>query len=99
MLGEIPDPEAALGELRRVLKPAGRLVVGEIFIDPDFPRLAWLVRRARAAGVSGPFTSQSTMSADVAGRIAGGSQAEPLVTFGHVAGLPDGNYAGLNLAK
>lgn len=51
VLGEIPDPEAALGELRRVLKPAGRLVVGEIFIDPDFPRLAWLVRRARAAGL------------------------------------------------
>lgn len=51
VLGEIPDAQAALGELRRVLKPAGRLVVGEIFIDPDFPRLAWLVRRARAAGL------------------------------------------------
>jgi ubiquinone/menaquinone biosynthesis C-methylase UbiE len=28
VLGEMPDPQAALGELRRVLKPAGRLVVG-----------------------------------------------------------------------
>jgi ubiquinone/menaquinone biosynthesis C-methylase UbiE len=28
-LAEIPDPAAALGELRRVLMPAGRLVVGE----------------------------------------------------------------------
>ena len=51
VLGEIPDAQAALSELRRVLKSAGRLVVGEIFIDPDFPRLAWLVRRARAAGL------------------------------------------------
>jgi ubiquinone/menaquinone biosynthesis C-methylase UbiE len=51
VLGEIPDPQAALRELRRVLKSGGRLVVGEIFIDPDFPRLAWLVRRARAAGL------------------------------------------------
>jgi ubiquinone/menaquinone biosynthesis C-methylase UbiE len=51
VLGEIPDPQAALGELRRVLKPAGRLVVGEIFIDPDFPRLAWLVRSARDVGL------------------------------------------------
>lgn len=51
VLGEIPDPQAALEELRRVLEPAGRLVVGEIFIDPDFPRLGWLVRRARVAGL------------------------------------------------
>jgi ubiquinone/menaquinone biosynthesis C-methylase UbiE len=51
VLGEIPDREAALGELRRVLKPAGRLVVGEILIDPDFTTLPWLVRHARAAGL------------------------------------------------
>jgi SAM-dependent methyltransferase len=51
VLGEIPDPDAALGELRRVLKPTGRLVVGEIFIDPDFPRLGWLIKRAGAAGL------------------------------------------------
>ena len=51
VLGETPDPDATLRELRRVLKTDGRLVVGEIFIDPDFPRLAWLVRRARAAGL------------------------------------------------
>ena len=51
VLGEIPDPGAALGELGRVLKPAGRLVVGEIFIDPDFPRLGWLVECARGAGL------------------------------------------------
>ena len=51
VLGEIADPEAALGELRRVLKPSGRLVIGEIFIDPDFPRFGWLVKRACDAGL------------------------------------------------
>jgi SAM-dependent methyltransferase len=33
-LGEVPDKERALRELRRVLKPHGRLVVGEVFLDP-----------------------------------------------------------------
>ena len=51
VLGEIPDREAALGELRRVLKPGGRVVVGEILVDPDFTTLRWLVRHARAAGL------------------------------------------------
>jgi ubiquinone/menaquinone biosynthesis C-methylase UbiE len=36
VLGEIPDREAALREIRRVLKPTGRLVVGELFGDPHF---------------------------------------------------------------
>jgi ubiquinone/menaquinone biosynthesis C-methylase UbiE len=51
VLGEIPDPPAALRELRRVLKPEGRIVVGEIFIDPDFPRFRWIVKQAVAAGL------------------------------------------------
>jgi ubiquinone/menaquinone biosynthesis C-methylase UbiE len=50
VLGEIPEPEAALRELRRVLKPSGRLIVGEIFLDPDFPSLSRLVAQARGAG-------------------------------------------------
>jgi SAM-dependent methyltransferase len=49
VLGEIPDEAAALRELRRVLKPAGRLVVGEVAIDPDFVRLGTLRERTRAA--------------------------------------------------
>jgi len=49
VLGEIPDEAAALRELRRVLKPTGRLVVGEVAIDPDFIRLGVLRTRTRAA--------------------------------------------------
>ena len=36
VLGEVPDPQMTLGELHRVLKPGGRLVVAELAIDPDF---------------------------------------------------------------
>jgi hypothetical protein len=38
-----------LRELRRVLKPAGRLVVGEHFVDPDF-HVAWTVEGSSARG-------------------------------------------------
>jgi ubiquinone/menaquinone biosynthesis C-methylase UbiE len=50
-LGEIPDPDAALGELARVLKPTGRLVVGELFGDPHMVTFSSLRRRAPAAGL------------------------------------------------
>src|ERR671919_2702779 len=33
-LGEVPDKGRALAELRRVLKRGGRLVVGEVLLDP-----------------------------------------------------------------
>lgn len=43
VLGEVPNRMAALREFRRVLKPDGRLVVGESFLrDPDAIRLATL---------------------------------------------------------
>lgn len=56
VLGEIPDPGAALCEVRRVLKPHGRLVVGETRLDPDFVSLANLRTLASTARLS--FTEQ-----------------------------------------
>jgi ubiquinone/menaquinone biosynthesis C-methylase UbiE len=50
VLGEIPGPLAALMELRRVLKPGGRLIVGE-FADRHHVPLATLVRLANDAGL------------------------------------------------
>ncbi len=51
VLGEIPDQTRALSELRRVLKPTGRLVVGELLGDPHFVSAAALRRQAEAAGL------------------------------------------------
>jgi SAM-dependent methyltransferase len=52
VLGEIPDQDAAVRELTRVLKPGGRLVVGELLGDPHYVRLAPLRLRASGAGLS-----------------------------------------------
>lgn len=51
VLGEVPDQERALAELARVLKPGGRLVVGELFGDPHMVTERALRDRGARAGL------------------------------------------------
>jgi SAM-dependent methyltransferase len=51
VLGEIPDQEAALRELARVVRPEGCVVVGELFGDPHWVSPAKLRERAERAGL------------------------------------------------
>jgi len=51
VLGEIPDQEAAVRELARVLKPGGRVVFGEMIVDPHIVMTGALRRHAVAAGL------------------------------------------------
>ncbi|MEZ4714168.1 MAG: methyltransferase domain-containing protein [Caldilineaceae bacterium] len=49
-LGEIPDKEAALSELRRVLKPNGILGVSEELLDPGYLPAGAVMRRLESNG-------------------------------------------------
>ena len=51
VLGEIPDQDAAMAEIARVLRPGGRLVVGELFGDPHYTSPGALERRGGDAGL------------------------------------------------
>ncbi len=57
VLGEIPNGIAALREIRRVLRPEGRLVVGELFGDPHFTTRGSLARMGAEAGLELTETS------------------------------------------
>jgi ubiquinone/menaquinone biosynthesis C-methylase UbiE len=50
VLGEIPDPVAALCELRRVFTPAGVLAIDETMRDSDYVRLKAMRRMCADAG-------------------------------------------------
>jgi ubiquinone/menaquinone biosynthesis C-methylase UbiE len=50
-LGQVRDMTATLCEIRRVLRPAGRVVVGELCYDPHGVFFGTLRRHAAAAGL------------------------------------------------
>jgi ubiquinone/menaquinone biosynthesis C-methylase UbiE len=52
VLGEIPDREVAVAEIARVLRPGGRLVVGELLGDPHFTSAGAVDRLGAAAGLA-----------------------------------------------
>jgi ubiquinone/menaquinone biosynthesis C-methylase UbiE len=50
VIGEIPDPDQAMQEFYRVLKPGSTLAFSELLLDPDYPRARTLIRKASTAG-------------------------------------------------
>lgn len=50
VIGEIPQPDRALAECYRVLKPDGTLAISEIMVDPDSKRPSTLRRLVETTG-------------------------------------------------
>ena len=50
VLAEIPDRKKALLEIKRVLRDDGLLAIGEILLDPDYPRRRTVTDWCRDAG-------------------------------------------------
>jgi len=50
VLGEIPDKQRALEEIKRVLKDDGFLAIGEFLPDPDYPRKSTVTAWCQEAG-------------------------------------------------
>ncbi len=60
VLGEIPDQNKALQEIKRVLKPGGILAITEMFLDPDYLLKSTVTKKGGKAGfildeISGSF--------------------------------------------
>ena len=60
VLGEIPDQNKALQEIKRVLKPSGILAITEMFIDPDYLLKSTVLKKGEKLGfildeISGGF--------------------------------------------
>ncbi|UCF13749.1 MAG: methyltransferase domain-containing protein [Thermoplasmatales archaeon] len=60
VIGEIPDNDKALKEIKRVLKPGGILAITETFLDPDYLLKSTLKKKGEKAGfnldkISGSF--------------------------------------------
>jgi ubiquinone/menaquinone biosynthesis C-methylase UbiE len=49
VISEIPEPERAMQEFRRLLTPSGTLAFSEMLTDPDYPRAETLMRLAGKA--------------------------------------------------
>ncbi len=60
VLGEVPDKDALLQELSRVLRPGGILSITEMLPDPDYSLSGTTITLARRAGFQ-PFQKQGNL--------------------------------------